>query len=125
MKLQLHTKTNQTRLEKWLARQWAAGWTNIYDAVKLGLAMKSHVAGDRYDSQVDEIFLLSDGVPNRGEIVDPEQVVRHITQLNRFRKVRINTVFLASPEESAKWRQIGAKLMRDLASKNGGSFVQR
>ena len=65
----------------------------------LGLKMKSLVYGARYDSAVDEMFVLSDGAPNLGDVIDPVEILELTTETNRFNNVRINTVYISSPHE--------------------------
>ncbi|MCB9888419.1 MAG: VWA domain-containing protein [Planctomycetes bacterium] len=131
------SKPNKARLRTWLDGVRARGGTNIYDALRDALGIRSLVYGDRYDSNVEEVFLLSDGAPSVGEIRDPNRIVEVITESNKFSRVRINTIYLgaaapgrpgrpgrARPAPRPGRRLSGIEMMKQLAAKNGGKFVQ-
>lgn len=98
-----NSKGNLKGADKYLAKLEAKGETNLYDALVLALS----------DSEVDTIFLLSDGAPNRGARVATRDILEGIQLANRFRKVKINTV------------QIGrhSVLMERIAQSNGGQYT--
>jgi hypothetical protein len=83
----------------------AAGATNLFDALADALA----------DPQLDTIYLLSDGNPTAGRIVDPIALRAEIRRRNAARGIRIHVVSIG--HESA--------LLRHLAEDSGGSCVQR
>jgi HEAT repeat protein len=79
------------------------GATNIFDALELALAHK----------EADTVYLLSDGAPTNGRVIDPDDILREIRRLNRLRKVVVHTVsFGESP------------FLRLLAEQNGGHYVE-
>ncbi|MEC7583794.1 MAG: HEAT repeat domain-containing protein [Planctomycetota bacterium] len=120
------TKKSKDRAKKFIDGMRADGGTNMWSGMGLGLKMKSLVYGARYDSAVDEMFVLSDGAPNLGDVIDPVEILELTTETNRFNNVRINTVYISSPHEqnpdSATLSPID--LMRRMAEKNGGRFVE-
>ena len=127
-KLVTAEEQNKKRFKRWLDGKKAQGATNIFDAMEDALKIKSLVYGDHYDSSVDEVFLLSDGMPNYGQVTSPNEILKIITETNRFSKVRINTVYLEGmpgrgPGMAPPGRS-GADLMRRLAEQNAGRFVQ-
>ena len=67
--------------------------------------------------QIDELFLLSDGVPTAGDVKDPDEILAIVKQANRYLHVRINTVFTGVGQ--------GADFLRKLAEQNDGVFVRR
>ncbi|PIE24686.1 MAG: hypothetical protein CSA62_02315 [Planctomycetota bacterium] len=125
---------NKARLRKMLAKLQAGGGTALYDGLKAGLSMKTRRSRrSRYASQVDEVFLLSDGVPSPGlsEIWEPGQISERVKGWNLGARVRIHTVFLRTVfPRGARMRQ-GAmslfaqaeKMMRELAKDSGGKFA--
>ncbi len=124
------TRKNKDRARKFIAELRADGGTNMWAGLNEGLRMKSLVYGDRYESNVDELFIVSDGAPTVGDITDAEEIRRLVTETNRFSGVRINTIFLSSPEPPGTPQQQPpptlppADLMRLIAEQNGGKFLE-
>ena len=73
--------------------------------------------GQQIKNGVEEVFLLSDGEPSVGSVKDPEEILRVVREINRYQKIRINTVFTGTDK--------GAEFMRKLAEQNHGVFVRR
>lgn len=117
-----------------------AGRTNIYDPLERGLMFapggmagekapkaapgpgKTVATGDRSEKgYADTVFLLSDGLPNTGQIPDPDGIIAKVKELNRTRKVTVNTigVFAANGRES----EGGGRLMKQLADDSGGIYT--
>jgi hypothetical protein len=65
--------------------------------------------------EADTIFLLSDGDPSVGAILDPLELARHVLQRNRTQRLRIHGVSVG--QESV--------LLRELAKATGGEYVER
>jgi len=80
------------------------GSTNIYDALELAFA----------DERVDTIYLLTDGEPSSGKVVDPTEIRARIGRLNRTRKVVIHTVSVGRK----------SRFLRLLAEENGGLYTE-
>ena len=92
------------------------GATNLFGALKAGLAIKTLAYGTRYGTEVDEIFLLSDGEPTAGEVVDTSKILGIICETNRHSGVRINTLYMGGGGDS--------DFMRKLAERNGGTYTR-
>jgi hypothetical protein len=101
-KLTRNSRGNLKAAAKYLDGLKAKGETNLYDALMLTLS----------DSEVDTIFLLSDGAPNRGARIEARDILEGIQLANRFRKVRINTIQIGDP----------SPLMEAIAKSNGGQY---
>ena len=78
------------------------GGTNIFDALEQAFA----------DPEVDTIYLLTDGEPTAGRIVDREQIVEEIVRQNRTRQVVVHCIGLG----------IDSDLLKQLAAATGGSY---
>lgn len=67
--------------------------------------------------QIDTIFLLSDGYPQRKQQLIPmESIKKYVEEQNRFRKIQLNTIGFV---------QVGrtmARFLSDLAKANGGKY---
>jgi len=91
--------------------------TNTYGALMAAFGLQeSAVANWKTRTKVDTIFLVTDGVPTTGEIVEVPKLVDAITDLNRSRGVIIHVIVFDMQE--------GRKLT-DLATRNGGQCVIR
>ncbi len=104
----------------------ADGGTNMWSGLEAALSVKSLVYGDRYETSVDEVFVLSDGAPSVGEIVDPLEILRLVTETNRFCRVRINTIFISSQDDRdpRALSMSPSELMKRMAEENGGRFAE-
>lgn len=98
-----------------LGRIEADGGTNAFAALLYVLNASQIVYGQRVKNRVDEVFVLSDGEPSVGQVKDPEKILRLVQELNRYQKIRINTVFSGHGK--------GVEFMRKLAEENHGVFV--
>lgn len=101
-KLVAAAKGKLKEADKFLGGLKPAGETNIYDALTLALS----------DPEVDTIYFLSDGAPNRGARVTPTEILEGIERANRFRRVVIHTIQIGQDQE----------LMQRLAARNGGTY---
>jgi hypothetical protein len=105
------------------------GETNLFDALALafGVSKRALETGrgyfdeigggkrpDRSDEGPETIFLLSDGVPNRGAITEPDKIVKEISRANRVRRIVIHTIAVG---------RFHADFLRRLAKENYGEAV--
>lgn len=99
-------KSPETEAEalEWVERLGASGATNLYDSVKTAFE----------DKDVDTIFIMSDGEPTNGEVIDPHRIREDVAFWNKHRKVKINTIAIGGNLEVLEW----------LAKDAGGSYVQ-
>ena len=121
-------KRNKVRFAKFVEKLRPLGGTNLWSGMEKALGIKTLVYGNHYETTVDEIFLLSDGAPSAGDVIDPVEILRLTQEVNRFKEVRINTVFISSrtpPQVQAAQAQMSLspkELMRRMARENGGKF---
>ena len=99
------TRAHAARAGAYVRERRAGGATNLFDALTDALA----------DPQLDTIYLLSDGHPTSGRIVDPVALRAEIRRRNCARNVRIHVVSIG--HESA--------LLRHLAADSGGTWARR
>lgn len=118
---------NRERFRKYVNELRADGGTNLWCGLEEALKIKSLVYGDRYESNVDEIFLLSDGAPTVGDVLDPIEILRLVQETNRFARVRLNTVFISTPDAKdplpPTMTITPEELMKRMAEQNGGKYV--
>ena len=65
------------------------------------------------DPDVDTIFILSDGEPSVGDIIDPQLIREAIAERNATRNVVINTIAFGADLQVLEW----------LAEDSGGTHV--
>ncbi|MFQ5507521.1 MAG: VWA domain-containing protein, partial [Planctomycetota bacterium] len=124
------TPKNKKALEGYVKKIKAWGGTALYDGLDKALNIQEQrKKGARYGEPVDEIFLLSDGQPNQGQVVDPAEILDFVTNWNKGAMVRIHTVFLGTgrdppspgiPQDFMK----PVDLMKAIAKANNGRFKQ-
>lgn len=102
--LQAMDKDAKTRAVAFTRKLKAGGGTNIHAALRHAFD----------DGKVDTIYLLSDGEPSTGEIVDPTALARAVALWNRERRIVIHTIAFG----------YHSKLLKKLASDSGGSYVK-
>ncbi|MBI4583784.1 MAG: HEAT repeat domain-containing protein [Planctomycetes bacterium] len=101
-------KTVREEITKFILEANPEGLTNIYGALEAAFQ----------DEKIDTIYLLTDGAPTHGKHLQPADILRAVREINRLRRVKINTIgFGLQPEEQ--------KLLEDLAAQNGGVFIAR
>ncbi len=123
------TKKNKKSFLSYLVKIRPNGGTALYDGMKEGLHVKElRKRGDRYASSVDEIFLLSDGMPSVGEILDPREILFRIRDWNLGANVRINTIFVGDSRTARRMMPPGGSrmgpdtFMGRMAKENDGVF---
>lgn len=82
----------------------AGGGTNLYDSLKDAFT----------DPEVDTIFVMSDGEPSMGEVVEPLVIREHVASWNEHRGIVINTIAVGGQFSILEW----------LAEDSGGTHVK-
>ncbi len=124
-------RKNRDAFKKYVENLRADGGTNVWAGMQEALKIKSLTYGDRYESHADEVFILSDGLPSVGEVIDPKEILRLIAETNRFAQMRINTVYISGEPNERERQEIqragmsGQELMKAIAEQNGGRYVER
>jgi HEAT repeat protein len=80
------------------------GGTNTYGALREAFK----------DPDVDTIFLMSDGEPSVGDVIDPVIIRDHVKQWNEHRDITINTIAVGGKFEVLQW----------LADDSGGTAIK-
>lgn len=84
-------------------------YTNLFDAMETALALGP-----------DELFVISDGVPNRGKRRVPKQILEALLELN-VRRIPIHTVSVVRSVDGDQH----PTLLRDIAVQHRGKHVAR
>jgi Mg-chelatase subunit ChlD len=99
-KLQTLGKKQRKQAESFVKALYGKGPTNVHDALEAAFA----------DRDVDTIFLLTDGQPSTGPIVDREALADEVRRWNADRGIRIHTIAIGQKSE----------LLARLAKDSGG-----
>ena len=83
-------------------------YTNLYDAMEIGLKLKP-----------DEMFVISDGQPNRGKKQFPRDILKALKE--DAGRTRIHTVSVVRTVDGGEH----VALLKDIAKQHGGEAVQR
>jgi HEAT repeat protein len=97
-------------LQKHVAELEIKSYTNLFDAIETGLELEP-----------DEMFVISDGEPNRGRKQMPREFLAELKRLNPRGKVRIHTVSVVRTVDGGEH----VKLLKAIAEEHGGQAVQR
>ncbi|QEG02499.1 von Willebrand factor type A domain protein [Stieleria maiorica] len=96
-------KRNATRFVEYLS---AGRSTNTYAALRQSLS---------FDPQLEAVFLLTDGEPTAGQIVNPSAILLDILRRNEVHNVTINTIAIAV-------EPLMATFLRNLSEPSNGEF---
>lgn len=89
----------------WLEQRQFDGGTNLFGGLEEAFTRKD----------VEEIILLTDGMPSAGEVQDPHRILAWVQRWNRWRKVRISTIGLSAPRQADNF-------LAKLAAQNRGVY---
>jgi HEAT repeat protein len=110
----LNEKTAKAALD-FLRAQSLAGRKDIWAALLAAIE----------DSDIDTIYLMSDGEPEDGLYVHYNRVVDHLKRVNLLRKVVIHTVHVSDPSWSAGTTEWYRSQLREIANGTGGKYVEK
>lgn len=96
-------KTNLKEAQSLISKVAPRGQTNIFDALEFAFSHK----------EADTIYLLSDGDPTNGRVIEPDDILRETRKLNRLRQIVIHTISFGA-----------SRFMKLLAEQNGGQYVE-
>ena len=106
---------------RWTAKQESerGANTNTYGVLERTLLQ---------NPRIDTIYLLSDGIPEWGDVISSEGLLVAVRNWNRYRRVTINTFAITHMSLSpGKYKRTGsmeraATFMKELAHASGGKF---
>lgn len=106
--LSVATQENVEKAIKWVDRLRVRGATNIYDSLEFALAIP----------EVESVFLLTDGAPSTGKLVDMGEIRLAIRLQNAEQYVRVNTIQIGGGGREQAF-------LRGLAADNHGEARRR
>jgi hypothetical protein len=87
--LETLTKKRQKLALQYIANLESKGPTNVHDALELAFQ----------DRDVDTIFLLTDGKPSHGPVVDSDVLAKVVSRWNIGRSIRIHTIAMGEKSD--------------------------
>lgn len=92
------------------------GPTNLHGALDRALQFAGRGLYDRYyETAFDTLYVLSDGAPSYGTVVDTDEILRLVKDANGLRKLTIHTVTFGDKNETS--------FLGKLAEQNGGRHI--
>jgi len=90
--------------------------TNVADALRVALGIKPGTTGRATDEAADEAYIMTDGAPTAGDLVDADVLLSWFRERNRLARMRLHVVTFETIDTDLKFLQA-------LAAAGGGSFV--
>lgn len=112
----LDDETRDDLLGNFLPRLRPDGPTNLYAALAKALDFGGRGLYDRYyQAGFDTLYVISDGAPTVGEVVDKDEIRRRVREANGLRKIAIHCVTFGDKNDT--------DFLRPLAEENGGRHI--
>jgi HEAT repeat protein len=90
--------------------------TDLADALRIALGIKPGTTGRATDEAADEAYIMTDGAPTAGDLVDADVLLSWFREKNRLARLRLHVVTFETIDTDLKFLQ-------SLATAGGGSFV--
>jgi Mg-chelatase subunit ChlD len=92
------------------------GPTNLHDALEQALGFGGRGLYDKYYAAgFDTLYVISDGAPTAGKIVDKEEIRRRVREANQLRKIAIHCVTFGDKNDT--------DFLKPMAEENGGRHI--
>lgn len=92
------------------------GPTNLYDALDKALDFGGRGLHDKYYAAgFDTLYVITDGAPTAGAIVDKEEIRRRVREANQLRKVAIHCITFGDKNDT--------DFLKPMAEENGGRHI--
>jgi hypothetical protein len=93
-----------------------SGPTNLYDAMNRALDFGGRGLHDKYYAAgFDTLYVITDGAPTAGEIVDKDEIRRRVREANQLRKVSIHCITFGDKNDT--------DFLKPMAEENGGRHI--
>jgi uncharacterized protein YegL len=112
------TAKEKDKAFKWIEGLKADGGTATSDALEHAFEIiKTRKALKQFEKGADTIFLMTDGKPSLGKIIEPLLIREMVKKMNRERQITINTIGVGDGHD--------ADFLKGLASENNGEYLAR
>jgi hypothetical protein len=93
-----------------------AGPTNLYDALDVALDFGGRGLHDKYYAAgFDTLYVITDGAPSAGPVVDKQEIRRRVRETNRLRRIAIHCITFGDKNDT--------DFLGPLATENGGRHI--
>lgn len=116
------TPENKRSADEFLETFQAFGATNIYGALQLAFSISNNSV-----TRADTIYFLTDGMPNRGKVIEPGGILMAVRRWNSNERVIIHAIQILGPMARSPAEKIeeARDFMQRLARENNGVYVER
>lgn len=108
--LQAATDRNKKEADHWVDTVIVGGSTNLYGGLETGFQIACK-------SPYTEMYLVSDGEPNVGKVIDTNQIVADVCIWNKRKEIKIHTIGLGMHQRR--------DFLQALAERNYGRYLER
>lgn len=114
--VKLDDETRDDLLGNFLDNLRPIGSTNLYGALEAALGFGDRGLYDKYYAAgFDTLYVISDGAPTAGAIVDKEEIRRRVREANNLRKIAIHCITFGDKNDT--------DFLRPMAEENGGRHI--
>lgn len=93
-----------------------SGATNLYGALDAALDFGGRGLHDKYYAAgFDTLYVISDGAPTAGAVVDKDEIRRRVRELNSMRRIAIHCITFGTQNDT--------EFLKALATENGGRHI--
>lgn len=112
----INDETRDDLLGSYLDNLRPAGATNLYGALSMALDFQGRGLHDKYyELGFDTVYIMSDGEPSWGEIIDTDEILQKVREANALKRLTLHTVTFGDKNEM--------EFLRRLAEQNGGRHI--
>ncbi|HEX6812218.1 MAG TPA: HEAT repeat domain-containing protein [Planctomycetota bacterium] len=114
--VKLNDETRDDLIGNFLDSLRPSGPTNLYDAMNAALDFAGRGLHDKYYAAgFDTLYVISDGAPTAGPVVDKEEIRRRVREANQLRKLTIHCITFGDKNDT--------DFLGPMAVENGGRHI--
>ena len=114
--VRLDDETRDDLMGSFLNKIHPRGPTNLYGALDRAIGFTGRGLRDKhYALGFDTIYILSDGAPSFGEVIDKAEIRRRVREANRLKRLTIHAITFGEKNDT--------DFLRKLARENGGRHI--
>lgn len=112
------TASNKKKAVAYIKMLHAGGGTNISDALEKSLELAGAGTADSTVAlNVETVFLLTDGVPSAGKYTRANDILTHLSEWNKLKRVIVHSVGLGDNQDK--------DFLQKMADQNNGVYIDK